>query len=140
MLRPKVLHDDLAAVQAAGIDTVISLLEPAEAASLGLEAQSAACAAFGITFLNHPIRDMQLPQAKAFAVFAQDVAADILEGAHVAIHCRASIGRTGMLTCAVLGYLGYSAEQAITHVSAQRGITIPDTEAQAAFIRKISGS
>lgn len=140
MLRPKALHDDLAKVQAAGINTVVSLLEAQEAILLGLGAQADVCAALGMRFATHPIRDMSLPDIKSFSTFAAQIAADIHSGAHVAVHCRASIGRTGMLTCAVLGNLGYSADEAIAHVSAQRGASIPDTKAQAAFICEITSS
>lgn len=145
MLRPRALHDDLAhddlaTVKNAGIDTVISLLEPEEAKTLGLEGESAACEALGLTFLSYPIRDMHLPEAQDFTAFGAQIADRLRDGAQIALHCRGSIGRSGMLACAVLGQLGYTAEAAIAHVSNQRGVSIPDTDTQAAFIRKISGS
>lgn len=137
MARPKALLRDLETVQLAGINTVVSLLEPREAALLGLGAQDARCAALGLAFLNHPIRDMHLPEPRGFAAFAAQIASSLREGAHVAIHCRASIGRSGMLACTVLGHFGYDADAAIAHVSAKRGEPIPDTEVQAAFIRAV---
>jgi protein-tyrosine phosphatase len=137
MLRPQNPSDDLATVKAAGIDTVVSLLEPAEAVKAGLSAQSEACAALGLTFLNHPIRDMHLPVPDAFTAFATDIATRLQDGAHVAVHCFASIGRTGMLTCTVLGHFGYDAETAQAHVSKMRGALVPDTPQQTRFIKQI---
>lgn len=140
MARPKALLHDLEAVRQAGIDTVISLLEPQEATLLDLGAQGEICAQSGLTFLNHPIRDMHLPELEGFAAFASQIASKLRNGEHVAIHCRASIGRSGMLACTVLGHFGYDPDAAIAHVSAQRGERIPDTQAQAAFIRTMSAT
>jgi protein-tyrosine phosphatase len=137
MARPQTLPDDIAAVKAAGVDTIMSLLEPAEAAKIGLAAQEAACSAQGIAFLNHPIRDMHLPEATAFAALAADVAARLRNGSNIALHCYASIGRSGMLACTILGHFGYTSQTALSHVSQMRGKPVPDTEEQAAFIKQI---
>ena len=137
MSRPTTLPHDIQTAQAAGVTTLISLLEPTEAATLGLAKEADACAALGITFLNHPICDMALPEPTAFRLFAEQIAARIRQGEHIALHCRASIGRSGMLTCAILAHFGYDAQTAIAHVSKMRGTPIPDTPEQAAFIRKI---
>ena len=137
MTRPTSLPDDIKTAQAAGITTLISLLEPSEAATLGLAKEADACTAQGITFLNHPIRDMTLPEPEAFRLFTGQIATRIHYGEHVAVHCRASIGRSGMLTCAILAHFGYDSETAIAHVCKMRGTSIPDTDTQTAFIHKI---
>lgn len=137
MARPQDLHADLAAVKDAGVDTIISLLEPAEAAAVGLSREAQVCASLDITFLNHPIRDMHLPDPAAFQLFATDIAARMRRGAQVAVHCHASIGRSGMLACTTLGHFGYTAPTALAHVSKMRGVPVPDTTEQAAFIRQI---
>lgn len=140
MARPQALPGDIAAVKAAGIDTIISLLEPDEAAKVGLVAQGATCTALGMTLLSHPIRDMHLPEATAFAAFAADIATRLRSGSNIALHCHASIGRSGMLACTVLGHFGYTDETAIPHVSKMRGTPVPDTAEQAAFIKRIMAS
>jgi protein-tyrosine phosphatase len=137
MARPLPLQGDLAAVKAAGVDTVISLLEPDEAAAAGIAAEADTCAALGLIFLNHPVRDMQLPEPESFAGFAVQIANRLLGGACISLHCYASIGRSGMLACTVLGHFGYTPDRALAHVSAQRGTAVPDTAAQAAFIHRI---
>lgn len=137
MARPKVLPDDLKAIKTAGIDTVVSLLEPAEASNVGLAQQADTCATLGLTFLNHPIRDMHLPDPATFAPFSADIALRLRSGANIAIHCYASIGRSGMLACTVLGHFGYTADRALAHVSEMRGTDVPDTAAQTTFIQKM---
>ena len=137
MTRPQVLPDDIKTAQAAGITTIISLLEPQEAEQVGLQDEPTTCAKNGITFLNHPIRDMHLPVPAAFTAFAKAIATRIYNGEHIALHCHASIGRSGMLTCAILAHFGYDAETALTHTTQMRGTQIPDTPEQAAFIRRI---
>jgi protein-tyrosine phosphatase len=135
MARPRDVSGDIAAAQSAGIDTIVSLLEPAEAAKFNLKDEAEICAGFGITFLNHPIRDMHLPDPDSFAAFTADLADRLIHGANIAVHCYASIGRSGMLTCSILGHFGFDAEMALQHVSAKRGVPVPDTPEQAAFIR-----
>ena len=137
MTRPQNLPDDVKAAQYAGITTIISLLEPDEAAAIGLQDEGAACTKNGITFLNHPIRDMHLPEPTLFATFAATIATRIQSGEHIALHCYASVGRSGMLTCAILAHFGFDAASAITHTSTKRGTQIPDTDAQTAFIHQI---
>lgn len=77
---------------------------------------------------------MHLPDPAAFAAFAADIAARLREGSRVAVHCHASIGRSGMLACLVLGHFGYSAPRALAHTSTMRGTPVPDTIAQTDFI------
>lgn len=135
--RPRVLPDDLETLKAAGIQTLVSLQEPQEAAAVGLKTQAQTCADIGIDFLNHPIRDMHLPDAAPFRSFAAALAARLQESDNIAIHCYASIGRSGMLACAVLGHFGYTSTTALAHVSKMRGTPVPDTAEQTAFIHKI---
>ncbi|MEQ6249195.1 hypothetical protein ABMC89_09930 [Sulfitobacter sp. HNIBRBA3233] len=125
---------DLDRIRAAGIDTVVSLLERHEAAALGLQDEALLCDRAGLRFLNHPIPDMALPEAASFNRLVDDLAARLRAGESVAVHCRASIGRTGMVCAGVLGRFGRGAEDAIATVSAARGVTVPDTAEQAAFI------
>ena len=136
-MRPKVLPDDLAPLQRAGIVTLVSLLEPSEADAIGLHDEAAACVASGLCFLNHPIRDMHLPDPETFLPFATDIAARLRAGENIALHCHASIGRSGMLACTVLGHFDYTAARAIEHTSKRRGVPIPDTAAQTAFIHRM---
>ncbi|KIN74069.1 Dual specificity protein phosphatase [Sulfitobacter guttiformis KCTC 32187] len=131
------LHDDIKTTRSAGVTTLISLLEPDEAKRCGLEKEAEICNSFDITFQNYPIRDMHLPEPAAFAAFAEQIAIRIRAGENVALHCYASIGRSGMLTCAILGHFGYIGATAIAHTSKMRGQQIPDTPQQVEFITQI---
>lgn len=137
MTRPQVLPDDITTARAAGITTIISLLEPKEAAKFGLQSEADACITNGITFLSHPVRDMHLPEPTAFTAIAKAVATRIQQGEHIALHCYASIGRSGMLTCAILAHFGFDAQTALAHVTEMRGTKIPDTPEQTSFIHQI---
>jgi len=137
MARPQDLPNDLHSIKSAGVNTIISLLEPSEAAIVGLQSEPETCSALGITFLNHPIRDMHLPDPVAFGTFAAEIATRLRNGSSIAIHCHASIGRSGMLACTVLGHFGFTSNRAIAHVSKMRGVPVPDTAEQAAFIHRI---
>ncbi|WP_299025736.1 hypothetical protein [uncultured Sulfitobacter sp.] len=136
MTRPQVLPDDIALLPASGIDIVVSMLEPAEAAEIGLATQANACASLGLTYLTHPIRDMHLPDPAPFAAFANNIAERLRGGAHIAVHCYASIGRSGLLACTVLGHFGYSSHTALAHVSKMRDQPVPDTTAQTDFLHQ----
>ena len=132
------LRDDLAHLATLGVCVVVSLLEPDEARELGLGDERPVCADLGLTFLAAPIPDRGLPEADAFAALALDLAARLRAGAGVAAHCRAGIGRSGMAVCCILAAFGLSAEEARARVSRARGVAVPDTAEQAAFLDRIA--
>ncbi|MEM7020099.1 MAG: dual specificity protein phosphatase family protein, partial [Pseudomonadota bacterium] len=75
--------------------------------------------------------DRGLPaNSKEFIELARDLAHKVQAGHNVGVHCRAGIGRSGMLCCSILYYLGIPIEKALVLVSNARGIQVPDTEAQ----------
>ena len=132
------MRDDLAHLATLGVSVVVSLLEPDEAGELGLGDERQVCADLGLTFLAAPIPDRGLPEVEAFAVLALDLAARLRAGAGVAAHCRAGIGRSGMAVCCILAAFGLSAEEARARVSRARGVAVPDTAEQAAFLDRIA--
>ena len=112
------LAEDIAALQAMGIRHVISLLEKAEAEELGLLQEQEQCAAFKVRFTNFPIADRGLPEEPAgFAALAHRLSDELKEGMALAIHCRAGIGRTGMLAACTLQCNGVPAEDAVALIS-----------------------
>lgn len=46
------------------------------------------------------------------------------------VHCRAGIGRTGLVATAILMQDGFSAKSACEMVSSKRGVVVPETQAQ----------
>ena len=113
------LAEALAGYAARGIDTIVSMLPPDEASELGLGNEDALCASQDLAFVNYPIVDLT---------------ARIRAGEAVAVHCRAGIGRSGMVTACTLIALGDDTGDAVRMVSKARGVSIPDTVTQADFI------
>ncbi len=96
------LEDDITELSRMGITHLVSLLETDEAGELGLGQEQMHCANVGVGFINFPIVDRGLPvNTAAFVNLATSLAPEIGQGGLVAIHCRAGIGRTGMLASCV---------------------------------------
>src|SRR5580704_9521933 len=92
------LEDDVSQMKRAGVDVLVSMLQPDEATELGLAAEAELCAAAGIKFRSFPIADRATPTSTVdFAEFVEGLRAEIHAGRSVAVHCRASIGRSSLL-------------------------------------------
>jgi protein-tyrosine phosphatase len=131
------LADDIAAYRAMGMDKVISLMMRDEMEELGLADEAEHCRNHGMEFLQHPIPDRGLPDQHAFAALTQGILGELQAGKAVGSHCRGGIGRAGMLACCILTLHGLPAEEALALVSKARRVAVPDTDAQAAFIRGV---
>ena len=59
---------------------------------------------------------------------------------HVAIHCRAGIGRTGIMASAVLVKLGVDPMEAMKQISLVRGVEIPDTQEQKEWVLSLANA
>ena len=127
----------MAVLRHAGVDTVVSLLEPAEAAQLGLQSERAACESNSLTFMSFPIADLGVPRSvTAFVALLAALATQLRSGATVAVHCRASIGRSGLLAIASLVAHGQMLSSAVRDVGQARGADVPETARQAAWLRR----
>ncbi|MEJ1968346.1 MAG: hypothetical protein WDN03_06875 [Rhizomicrobium sp.] len=129
------LNEEIAALKAEGLDALVSLLEPGEAAELGLTREADICALHGIAFYAFPIADRGLPgDAATFAILAQSLANRVANREAVAVHCRAGIGRSSLAAASILVCGGVAAEETAALLSRARGLTVPDTDAQRAWI------
>jgi len=128
------LTEDLAHFKNIGIDHIVSLLWQDEIRELSLENQPSLCSTIGVKFTNFPIVDRGLPEIAGFTSMAKAVFAELSVGKSIAIHCRAGIGRTGMLACCLLKMAGIDNEEALELVSRARGVQVPDTILQRQFI------
>ena len=131
---PDRLDQALGAIRGDGVEMLVSLLDDHDIAAIGLEREAELCAASGLTFIRFPIADYGLPQPGPFAELVDNLAGELSAGRSIAIHCRAGIGRTGMLACCILKQLGASADDAIQSVSWARQSRVPDTVEQRRFI------
>lgn len=131
------IEDEFRGIAQFGIDRLVSLLETHEIRELGLQTAPDLCAANQIDFVHYPIKDRGLPSSlpvtQKLVVQLHD---DLLKGDNTVIHCRAGIGRTGLLAAAVLIRHGYDAMVALAMISKARGVTVPDTEEQVDWLKK----
>ena|SRR5216683_7676999 len=131
------LAEEILGWHAEGIRTVVSLLERDEAVELGLGDEESLCSAAGLGFISFPIPDRGVPGARAdFAELVNMLAERLRTGDSVAVHCRAGIGRSGLVSACVLGVLGVAPEPAFAMLSRARGVAVPDTDEQAAWVRE----
>lgn len=130
------MRDETSAWREAGIDVVVSLLEPEESAQLGLENESAAAAASGVAFRCFPIPDRGIPALQhTAAALVRDVIGALAAGRSVAIHCRQGIGRSGLIAAAVLVADGTDLSTALDTISQARGLEVPETDEQRQWLR-----
>jgi protein-tyrosine phosphatase len=133
------LADELSQMKAAGVDVLVSMLQPAEAAELGLSAEAELCAAGGIEFRSFPIPDRETPPSTAaFAEFLKELQAQVHAGRSVAVHCRASIGRSSLLLAALLTAEGLTPDDAFKRLTSARGVQVPDTLDQILWVERFA--
>jgi protein-tyrosine phosphatase len=132
------LDDVASAWRQAGIDVVLSMLEEDEAVQLGLGDERQAVEKQGIGFISFPIPDRGIPASKDVAISAiEDIATQLDAGKNVAMHCRQSIGRAGLIASALLVNSGINAAEAMQIVSFSRGVAVPETREQREWLEQL---
>lgn len=130
------LEDEIAGWRRMGIESVVSLLHPYEAKELDIVEEESICTTHGICYRSFPIRDRGTPESvQAFLALADEIAASVKVGASIAVHCRAGIGRSGLLAGSILLRLGIPASRVFEVLSRARGLAVPDTPAQIEWFR-----
>lgn len=129
------LTDDLSAFARTGVHVLVSLLEPEEQRELGLDGEAAACMVSGIQFVPIPVPDRDVPRnVSSYTEHVRLLVGHVQAGRTVAVHCRQSVGRAGMLAVAVAVALGQALPAAIEAVSTARGVPVPETAEQHAWL------
>ncbi|PPC74528.1 protein tyrosine phosphatase [Pokkaliibacter plantistimulans] len=135
------VDEEFASIARSGISLMVSLLEWHEASEVGLEQEALLAQRHGMEFRSYPVADRGLPADKVqFVGFIHDLLGQISAGAQVVVHCRAGIGRTGIVAASLLIAAGYSAGDAFALVSAKRGVEVPDTEEQQAWVTELAAA
>jgi protein-tyrosine phosphatase len=131
------LEDEMRALRDAGIDTVVSMLEPYEAKDVGLEREAEAAEHAGLRFVNFSVPDRGTPpNLDNFTTLLSNLEAQIAKGRKVGIHCRACIGRASVVAAGLLIRSGIPAARAWRQISAARGCSVPDTAEQRAWVER----
>lgn len=138
VLRPRGdrrLYEDMRALRAGGIQTLVSLLEFDESRWLGIADEPEAAERAGIKFLPFPIRDATVPvDVAGFRAFVADLAERLKAGERLGIHCQGSIGRATVTGACTLVHLGWEPAAALMAIEAARGCPVPDTQEQLHWI------
>jgi predicted protein tyrosine phosphatase len=138
MPRPRAgdwLEDEIASWRSSGLDVIVSLLQPGEAAELALSQEETLCRQAGLTFLAFPIADRGVPESRAAVTnLVRSLADHLQQGRGVGIHCRIGVGRSALIAACVLVALGRSPESAWSAIEKARGLSAPDTPEQRAWV------
>ena len=131
MARPRAddwAADEFAGLAALGVTDIVSLLESQEAKELGLEDEASFCATAGMRFHTYPIPDRGVPRSiEGLSRLSCHLYHSCAGGNFAVVHCRAGIGRAGLVCAAVLLHCGYAASEALSAISRARGVRVPDT-------------
>jgi ADP-ribosyl-[dinitrogen reductase] hydrolase len=138
-LTPEATRQRLSTLVASGIECFIDLTHPAEIDPYDQELP------FHVEYLRKPIRDHGLPERREHMMEILDCLHDALgSGRPAYVHCRAGIGRTGMVVGCLLVERGLTGEQALDELArlwqqSERSKfwpSVPETEAQSNYVRR----
>lgn len=125
------IDDEFAGWRRDGVNVVVSLLEPHEARDLDLADEARLCAECGLDYIAFPIADRGVPERhETVRELADALVAELRAGRGVVVHCRAGIGRSGLIAACVLSRLGHAPAAAFAMLGRARGTLVPDTDAQ----------
>ncbi len=138
-LTPDATRQRVSQLLAAGIECFLDLTHPSEIDSYDQALP------FHVEYLRKPIRDHSLPEKREHMMEILDCLHDALRSARPAyVHCRAGIGRTGMVVGCLLVERGLTGEQALDELAklrqqsqrSQFWPSVPETEAQTEYVRQ----
>jgi len=140
-LTPEQTRERLARLLEAGVNSFIDLTQAGE-----VDPYETALPV-SIDYLRKPIRDHGTPTVPAqMAEILGCLQASLREGRRVYLHCRAGIGRTGMVAGCLLVEQGFSGEEALAELNrlwrqsarASQWPAVPETEEQSDYVRRWS--
>ncbi len=131
------IEDEFSMISNWGINRIVSLLEDQEAIEVGLGMERQLAEKNGMEFVSYPIPDRGLPvSVSEYLNFTRRLYREAVGGLHTVVHCRAGIGRTGLIAAGVLLHCGFEPKEAFEHISRKRGVVVPDTEEQINWVVK----
>lgn len=135
---PEATRARLASLLAAGVSCFIDLTEPEEYTDYAPQLPPA------VTYHRKPIRDHGIPgTAAVMAEILECVREALRQDRLVYLHCRAGIGRTGLVAGCLLAEAGRTGEEALEELNrlwlqserSRRWPSVPETDEQVAYVR-----
>jgi protein-tyrosine phosphatase len=131
------LDDELSALRAIGVGVLVSMLTASETRELDLTEEPRAAQAVGLRFLSLPTPDRGVPEKASFLVLLDELRDAVRVGTHVVVHCRMGIGRSSLVAAGLLVREGLGADEAWAAVERARGLEVPDTPEQKAWLASV---
>jgi protein-tyrosine phosphatase len=133
------LDDEMRALRRAGVDILVCLLMLSERDELGLSDEPAAAVRAGLQFHSFPIVNFGTPDHSEVQPLLDTLASGMRRGQHVAVPCRAGVGRSSLIAAALLVHLGSPVDQVWNIISKARGLPVPETEEQRRWLEDHQG-
>lgn len=115
------LDADLAALRASGASVLVSLLEDAELERLGITRLVERAREAGLETRRFPVPDHSAPgDLQATAAVVRTIVRDLARGRTVVVHCRAGVGRSGIVVACCLVAAGSEPRRALASVRRAR--------------------
>lgn len=131
------IDDEFSEIAKQGINLIVSLLEIEESYEVGLDKEQIFTEKHGMNYISYPIQDRGLPPSiSSYLEFTKNLYHTAAGGANIAVHCRAGIGRTGVIAAGILLHCGFEPIEAFEHISIKRGVSVPDTDEQVDWVSK----
>jgi hypothetical protein len=129
------LIDEIHGWRDAGVQVVVSLLDPEEEQELGLIDERQLVQAGSLRFISFPIEDYGVPSSEgALHKLIKEVEHLLDHGNTVGIHCRGGIGRSSIVAACVLVKRGQGVKASFEQIEKARGVPVPDTVVQRAWV------
>lgn len=126
------LDDEIASYAAQGLQVLFTLLTSDEEIELELTDEVVLAEKHGLDFMRYAVADRGVPKSP---VLFGEVIHDLADcGKVVGVHCRAGIGRSGLACAAVMLRLGHDLDAAWQAIGRARGVAVPDTPEQKAWL------
>ena len=82
-----------------------------------------------IETIRFPIADYTSPELHAFSKTVDQVSGYLRAGAHMAVHCNAGVGRTGVMACCIVrDVTGWESDRAIEYVRQHTQLIMTDEQ------------
>jgi protein-tyrosine phosphatase len=128
------LEDEIQNLRTKEIGLVVSLLTPEEIEELELKSEKIICERNMIEYINFPIPDRQFPDNKKTDTLVHLLEKKLSDGKSIVIHCRMGIGRASIIAGALMLPTGLDSQRILQIISAARGLQVPDTPEQSAWL------